>query len=122
MFYVEIKSIEVIPYVRMTTRGKFFKKRAIKYIENQNHLAWLFRIHGKGTIKNYPVKLVGFLKLKNLRTNADWDNYLKALQDALVKAGILPSDCVKYLRGGNFSVQKGENQLKLFLIEMSQKS
>ena len=120
MYCLDLKDIEIVPYVRMTTRGKFLKKRAIKYLENQNLLAWLFKIYGKGEINKFPVKLVGYLKLKNLRTNADWDNYLKAIQDALVKAGILPSDCVKYLKGGNFSVQKGENQLKLFLIEMSQ--
>jgi len=42
MFHIDLKEIEVLPYVRMTTRGKFLKKRAIKYLENQNHLAWLF--------------------------------------------------------------------------------
>jgi len=110
MFSVSIKNFRIIPYVRMTGKGKFVKQRAIQYIQNQYQLAWLIKVHGKGTIKSFPVILEGMIILKDLRTNADLDNYLKAIQDALVKAGIIPDDSLKYIKKiSNFSIEKGNN-------------
>ena len=119
MFECKIENFKLIPYVRMTRRGKFVKKRALQYIQNQEELAWLIKIHGRGAIKNFPVVLEGIVVLKNLRVNADLDNYLKAVQDALVKAGILPDDCLKYIGKVEFAVKQGKKDvLFCFLKEM----
>jgi len=119
MFVVTIKDFKIIPYVRMTRKGKFVKKRALQYVQNQNQLAWLIKVHGKGSIESFPVILKGIVVLKNLRKNADLDNYLKAVQDALVKAGILPDDCLKYIGKVEFIVKQGKKDvLTCFLKEM----
>ena len=104
------------PYVRMTLRGKNFKRRARAYLKNQSDLALLLKVYGTGEAP-LPCFLYAELKQKHLRANSDWDNYAKAICDALVKAGIIPDDCFRYLRGACVRlVRAEENVLTINLL------
>lgn len=116
MFEAVIEDFRIVPYVRMTRRGKFCRKRAIRYIQNQDQLALLIRLAGKGEVR-YPCMLYVEIRQVGLRSNSDWDNYAKAVCDALVKAGVLPDDCFKYIAGAVVKLRRAKRNLvkiKLF--------
>lgn len=110
MFTAEIKDFRLVPYVRMTSKGKNFKKRARRYLKNQQDLALLLRVFGKGKAPE-PCFLEAEIRQKSLRGNSDWDNYAKAICDALVKAGIIPDDCFRYLRGACVRLMRAEEDV-----------
>jgi len=107
MFVATIEDLPVVPYVRMTYRGKNFKKSARRYLKNQQDLAWMIRANGRGTVQ-FPCILFATIEQKTLRQNADLDNIIKALTDALVKAGVIPDDSLRYIVGYRVEIKKAE--------------
>jgi len=89
-------------------------------LRNQSDLALLLRTLGTGKAP-LPCFLYAELKQKSLRANSDWDNYAKAICDALVKAGIIPDDCFKYLKGACVRlVRAEENVLRVSLLPVEE--
>jgi len=115
---IEINDFRIMPYVRMTGRGKYIKPRAQKYIQNQNDLAWLIKAQCRKTINEYPIFVDTVVEIKGLRSNGDWDNYAKAVQDALVKAGVIADDCIKYVAGGRCIVKKSDRDCCKITLNM----
>ena len=96
MIYFEYRE-KIIPYTRMTQRGKFVDKRAQQYLASKESLAWAMLQH-RQTL-DVPPDLVLFDKvpfLVDISYHAprlytfDADNILKAVLDA--GNGILWSD------------------------------
>ena len=107
MFVATIRDLPVVPYTRMTRRGKYFKKRAKRYLKNQHDLAWIIKANGRGKVR-FPCILSATIKQRTLRKNADLDNIIKAITDALVKAGVIPDDSVRYIVGYTVEIKKAE--------------
>jgi len=117
MFIATIRNLPVVPYVRMTCRGKSFKKRARRYLKNQHDLAWMIKTNGRGKVC-FPCILFATIEQKTLRQNADLDNILKALTDALVKAGVIPDDSLRYIRGYSVRAEKADSdRIEILLME-----
>lgn len=86
-----IEDFTLVPYVRMTQKSKW-SKNARRYLDNQQSLAWEFKKHCPGTFCiDYPVE-ISFQVHRPTKHRADFDNCLKALQDALEHSGILRND------------------------------
>ena len=117
MFVATIRGLPVVPYTRMTRRGKCFKKRAKRYLKNQHDLAWVIKANGRGKVR-FPCILSATIKQKTLRKNADLDNIIKAITDALVKAGIIPDDSLKYITGYSVRAEKADSDsIEISLME-----
>lgn len=79
---------EVVPYVRMTQRGKYVKPNAIRYLQAQNDLKNLFML-AKRNIGCFdycvPEKVPFCVRLEFYTSKAhhcDLDNLVKAILDA----------------------------------------
>ena len=115
MFSCLIEDFRIVPYVRMTRKGKWFKQRAKRYLKNQHQLSWLIKLKGTGKAE-IPCFLFAHIVQTGLRSNSDWDNYAKAVSDALVKAGVLPDDCFRYILGAYVRLEKGDkNRIEIYL-------
>jgi len=120
VFEAHITDFKIVPYVRQTKRGKYVKERAKKYNQNQIDLAWLLKVNGRGKVDKFPV----ILKIRGSVADgrqmaADWDNISKAVQDAMVKAKILPNDNLKYVSGADVRLEnKGKIEYYVALVVM----
>ena len=75
---------KVIPYVRMTQRGKFVKKNARDYIASKEALAWSLKEQMKER-KMFPDRTPFEIEITYIAPNAfqfDIDNLVKAVLDA----------------------------------------
>ncbi|GAW29387.1 RusA family crossover junction endodeoxyribonuclease [Carboxydocella sp. ULO1] len=72
-----------VPAVRMTQRGKFVKQRAQQYLAYKEAVAWYAVRAGVRRI-NGPVAVEIIIYLADKKAG-DWDNYGKAITDALNK-------------------------------------
>ncbi|AVX21616.1 Holliday junction resolvase RusA (prophage-encoded endonuclease) [Carboxydocella sporoproducens DSM 16521] len=72
-----------VPAVRMTQRGKFVKERAQQYLAYKEAVAWYAVRAGVRRI-NGPVAVEIIIHLADKKAG-DWDNYGKAITDALNK-------------------------------------
>ncbi|GAW28973.1 RusA family crossover junction endodeoxyribonuclease [Carboxydocella sp. ULO1] len=72
-----------VPAVRMTQRGKFVKQRAQQYIAYKELVTWYAIKAGIKRI-NGPVAVEIIIYLADKKAG-DWDNYGKAITDALNK-------------------------------------
>lgn len=87
---------KIIPYVRMTQRGKFADPRAQAYLVNQLDLKWQLKQQmQEKDLQMLPSKTPLAVELqvgtKTLRSG-DLDNFFKAVADAANKI-VYPDDC-----------------------------
>lgn len=116
VYAAEIFDQEVVPYVRTTQRQKFVDSRAMAYSANQNALAWLLKANGRGRIVSFPVVVSLWIEYSNQRkAAADFDNILKAMLDASVKAGVLPDDNLRHVSGSRHVSIKHSSRNYIFL-------
>ena len=88
MMLIIIRDVEVVPYVRMTKRGKWVDERAKRYLVNKEVIQYCI----KGQMKKYgyeklpgqtPLYVDLFLKvLSHQGHKCDIDNLAKAVLDA----------------------------------------
>lgn len=115
LFCCTINDFQVIPYVRMTQKGKFVKKRAQDYLGNQDALAWEFRrAHRREKSINGELELSFTVHLPHKRL-VDTDNVLKALQDALQRSGVIGNDCQVKGYGKSRLYQDGQAKVSVEL-------
>jgi len=115
MFVATIRGLPVVPYTRMTQ--KVLQKKARRYLKNQHDLAWMIKAYGHGKVR-FPCILFATIKQKTLRKNADLDNIVKAITDALVKAGVIPDDSLKYITGYSVRAEKADSDsIEILLTE-----
>ena len=82
----------IIPYTRMTRRGKFTNKRAQEYLANQERLAWQFKEQCTGMLPaKMPLLMVVIIETPKLHTG-DLDNIFKALADS-AQGIVFSNDC-----------------------------
>jgi len=92
LFYAIIENFQIVPYVRMTRRGKWISKQAKRYLSNQEQLAWIFKQDwGSKPPIDCPVAISFSVHVSHNR-QIDSDNVDKALRDALQKAGVIKND------------------------------
>lgn len=118
LFEAFLDDFRIVPYVRQTKRGKYVKERAKKYNQNQIDLAWLLKVNGRGKVDKFPVilKIRGSIA-DGRQMAADWDNISKAIQDAMVKARILPDDNLRYVSGADVRLEnKAKNEYYVALV------
>jgi Holliday junction resolvase RusA-like endonuclease len=76
------------------------------------------KVNGRGKVDKFPV----ILKIRGTIADgrqmaADWDNISKAVQDAMVKAKILPDDNLRYVSGGDVRLKrKNKNEYYIALV------
>lgn len=93
LFSVIIEGFRIIPYTRMTGRGKR-SPRTLRYLQNREALAWEFKkVWGNREPICEPVILSYAVHLSH-RRKVDRDNITKAIQDALEQAGVVKDDCL----------------------------
>ena len=113
VFQIVLNNFQIIPYTRMTGRGKF-SPRARRYLENQEALAWEFRKVWKDKPSiAYPVILSWSVHLPH-RRRVDADNVGKAIQDALEKAGVIEND--RWIRGTDRTRLWQDGQKRVIVI------
>lgn len=99
LFEIIIEGFRLIPYVRMTRRGKWVNSRAKEYLDNQEQLAWLFKKkwgQSEPIPENVPLEISFSVHYRDKRVR-DSDNCDKAIRDALQKSGIIRND--RQIRG-----------------------
>jgi len=112
---VYIDGFKLTPYVRMTRRGKFIKKRAQDYIENQIALAKLFKYLGQGKPPK-PARIRYSVHYTD-RRRRDKDNIEKAILDALQRAGIIEDDSTEFIAAsGDSRIWMGSNANRIIVI------
>lgn len=110
----------IFPYTRMTQRGKWMG-RAKEYLAWKESYAWKLRNVYVGGQPKFPI-LWG-MDYWGASRRGDWDNLKKAVQDAMMHAGILPNDGLKYVYGdlaGQFQgVDKANPRAEIRMTEKS---
>lgn len=82
----------IIPYVRMTRRGKFTSKRAQEYLASQERLAWQFKEQCPEMLpEGTPLSIVAVIETPKLHTG-DLDNICKAILDS-AQGIVFHNDC-----------------------------
>jgi len=86
----------IVPYVRMTRRGKYVQPRAIRYLDSQDAIRWQLRaqMQEKGWSMlpgQTPLRMVATVERKSGMHKSDADNLLKALADA-AQGVVFPND------------------------------
>lgn len=85
---------KIIPYVRMTQRGKYVKEDAIKYLASKENLAWFLKEELKGSA-TIPDKTPFEIRIMYFAPNVfqfDIDNIVKAVLDA-AQGIVFKNDC-----------------------------
>ena len=88
MIRIYISPVEIVPYVRMTQRGKYVKRDAQRYLASQEALALqlknFMQNNGFNMIpKGNPIRVtMTYYAPTNPGHGADLDNQLKAILDA----------------------------------------
>ena len=82
---IYIENFSIIPYVRMTQRGKFKSKQARKYMKNQKHLGWFLyeaTRMAKWEATDDPIRLMCVFNISKRASVKDLSNLVKAVEDA----------------------------------------
>jgi Holliday junction resolvase RusA-like endonuclease len=118
-----VDNFKLKPYVRQTRRGKFVKKNAIEYNENQMTLAWEIKAkYNKVYFEKKFLFCIYKINLKKIVPQADWDNYVKAAQDGLVKSGIIADDNVNNIFGGmGYVIPADKNSLEISILNLKKR-
>jgi crossover junction endodeoxyribonuclease RusA len=83
---------KIIPYVRMTQRGKWVDKRAQEYLANKEELAWQFRRQCPEMLpEQTPLLMIAIIETPKLH-KGDLDNIFKALADS-AQGIVFSNDC-----------------------------
>lgn len=83
---------KIIPYVRMTRRGKFTNKRAQEYLTSQEALAWQFKQQCPEMLpEQTPLAMIAIIETPEPHTG-DLDNIFKALADS-AQGIVFRNDC-----------------------------
>jgi crossover junction endodeoxyribonuclease RusA len=112
---------KIVPYVRMTQRGKFVKHDAREYLASQEQLAWSF--HHQMQLQPMVPRSTPFeIELEYHAPNIfqfDLDNLIKAVLDA-AKSIIFSDDrWCQFIR--NAAKYRGENYSLMFLVREIEK-
>ena len=88
-----LPGVEVVPYVRMTQRGKFVDPAALRDLASQRELKALFglALREREPLPGQTPLYVDILLRREALHRRDADNELKALLDAMSKA-VYPDD------------------------------
>jgi Holliday junction resolvase RusA-like endonuclease len=82
----------IIPYVRMTRRGKWVNERAKEYLASQEALAWQFKEQCQGMLpEKTPLMVIAIIETPKLH-KGDLDNIFKALADS-AQGIVFSNDC-----------------------------
>lgn len=82
----------IIPYVRMTQRGKWVNERAKEYLTNKDKLAWQFREQCPESLPDQaPLMVIIVVETPKLH-KGDLDNICKAILDA-AQGIVFRNDC-----------------------------
>lgn len=82
----------IIPYVRMTRRGKWVDKRAQEYLANKDELARQFRAQCQEILpERKPLLFIAIIETPRLH-KGDLDNICKAILDA-AQGIVFRNDC-----------------------------
>lgn len=105
-FSVLLKDTISIPYVRMTRSSKSKDPKAIRYEIEKQSLAWKLRQNRFPKIPSdyFPIKVscvIGLRRGNHRRLSGDADNHRKFILDAMVCAGMLPDDCLRFVCGSD---------------------
>ena len=104
----------IVPYVRMTRRGKFVDERAQRYLASQAVLRLQFResLGGRPMLpKGEPVCVTVYLWAEKLHT-CDADNQLKAILDAM--RGVVYSDD-RWVDWASITRAKGKDRARVIV-------
>jgi len=87
---------DVVPYTRMTQRGKWVRGDAQRYLDSQEAVAWQYKIqmleNGWEMLERRPIWIkVKFVVRKNLHRR-DLTNSMKAIEDS-AQGIVFPNDC-----------------------------
>lgn len=120
LYEATVEDFTVIPYVRMTRKGKWKNKRAQRYLETQSALAWEFKAQNKRKEPiDEPCVLSYTVHLPHKR-RVDDDNIRKALQDALQYAGVIENDCLIKGTDKTRTWQDGKNRIVVVLTRLEE--
>ena len=103
------------PRPRITRQGgKYYPKQ---YNAVRQALVLTFKQAHKGPPLGCLMRLeVG---LAGARANSDLSNHLKSIEDALVQAGVIADDCVKYLGEVRAETIEGDPRTRVTLYRLS---
>jgi len=118
VFRAYLNGYKVIPCVRMTRRGKHATQRARDYNKQQAEMADQFTAVALEHKVECPVKgqvSIDIVAGYEDRRKRDGTNIVKAVEDALVFAGVLKDDSVSYVPQGQWHVKLGRKQAYLIV-------
>lgn len=82
----------IIPYVRMTRRGKFVNERAKEYLASQEAIAWQFKKQCPEMLpKQTPLLMIAIIETPKLHVG-DLDNIAKSILDS-AQGIVFSNDC-----------------------------
>ena len=113
LYRAYLTGTSVTPYTRMTRRGKHIDERAKKYNAQQQMLAeWFSAIALKDKVQCPLPERVKFEAVVAYtdRRKRDWSNVAKALEDALVKSGVVVDDSASHMPEGWCVVKLGKKE------------
>ena len=123
-FQVYLKDLRITPKPARLTRQhpKAQSKQAQKYLENQERLRdefWLakLQIQEKGK-HHFPLEGPLSLRLDYLlkgKPRIDRSNIEKAVEDALVKAGVIVDDCIRHVPDAHVSIWSDQDRYRLYV-------
>ena len=95
-----------IPAARMTRRGKWIKRQALKYLTFKEQVGWEARKYFKEPWQG-PIGIELYFYLKVNRSRGDGDNYMKAILDGM--NGVVYLDDSQVVEG-HYHILDGEPQ------------
>jgi len=119
-----LKDIKISPKPSRLSRQhpKAQSPRSRTYLENQELLRdefWLAKLQAQQKGKHhFPLTGPHSLRIDYLlkgKPRIDRTNIEKAVEDALVKAGVIEDDCIKYIPDAHVTVWSGQDRYRLFV-------
>ena len=124
---VNLSAIRTQPSVRIPlppSANKLFKTVAGHRAKSREYKAWLKDVAGalltlQGPA-SYPCRFHWAFGGAGINESRDGDNLLKPLLDVCVAAGVIPGDCLRYVRGwrGEYQPHAGEPGVKIWFETM----
>ena len=123
-FQCYIKDVKIVPKPARLERKhpKAQSPTAQRYLENQELLRdefWLAKLHCQHKGKHdFPLSKPMSMRIDYLlegKPRIDRANIEKSIEDALVKAGVIVDDCIKYIPDAHVTIWSGQDRHRLFV-------